>query len=190
MISLETDRLLLRPLALGDLEDVHRMQSDPESLRYVSGRVKSPEESLEWLEWAIGSYERNGHGFWALEERRSGEYVGHAGLLAQVVEGVPETEIAYWIVRKHWGRGLATEAAIASRDYGLYTLGRERLISIIHPDNRASRRVAEKVGLRVERTATFKGSGVIIYSIETGDAGDSTLSGLSRPAKAEVTGDV
>lgn len=172
MITLETERLFLRPLSMDDLEEVHRMHSDPETIRYASGRVKSREESFDWLERAIDSYETNGHGFWALELRPSGDYVGHAGLLAQVVEDVPETEIAYWIAREHWGRGLATEAAIASRDHGFHTLGRARLISIIHPDNRASRRVAEKVGLRVEKSAIHKGVDVLIYSIDARERGE------------------
>ncbi len=166
---LETERLCLRPLTLDDLEDVHRMHSDSETVRYVSGRVKSREESGKWLERAISSYERHGHGFWALELKPAGEYAGHAGLLAQLVDDVRETEIAYWILRDRWGQGLATEAAIASRDYGFQVLGRGRLISIIHPDNRASRRVAEKVGLRIEKPATHKGIEVLIYSIEPGE---------------------
>jgi RimJ/RimL family protein N-acetyltransferase len=172
LITLETERLCLRPLSMDDLEDVHRMHSDPETIRYASGRVKSREESLEWLKRAIDSYETNGHGFWAVELKPSGDYVGHAGLLAQIVDDVPETEIAYWILRKHWGRGLATEAAIASRDHGFRTLGRSRLISIIHPDNGASRRVAEKVGLRVEKPSIHKGIDVLIYSMGASEQGD------------------
>jgi len=165
--ALETERLYLRPLKRDDLEGVHRMHSDPETVRFVSGRTKSRQESREWLEWAIDSYEKHGHGFWALELAASGEYVGHAGLPAQVLEGIPETETAYWVSRDHWGRGLATEAAVASRDYGFGELGLDRLISIIHPENLASRRVAEKTGLRVERPAIHKGFDVVIYAVES-----------------------
>ena len=165
-IVMETERLLFRPLTTEDLDHVHRMQSDPETVRFVSGITKSREESRDWLRWAIDSYERHGHGFWALVLKPSGEYIGHAGLLAQVVDDRPETEIAYWIVRDRWGQNLATEAAVASRDHGFDVLGRDRLISIIHPENRASRRVAEKAGLQVEKTSTHKGFEVLIYSIE------------------------
>ena len=129
MRALETERLYLRPLKRDDLEDVHRMHSDPETVRFVSGRTKSRQESREWLEWAIDSYEKHGHGFWALELAASGEYVGHAGLLRQ--------------------------------------LGLDRLISIIHPENLASRRVAEKTGFRVERPAIRKGFDVVIYAVES-----------------------
>ena len=181
MTSLETDRLRLRPLTMADLEDVHRMHSDAETIRYTSGRLKSREESLQWLKRAIDSYETNGHGFWALELKPWGDFVGHSGLLAQVVDDLSETEIAYWIVREHWGRGLATEAAIASRDHGFHTLGRRRLISIIHPENRGSRRVAEKVGLRVEKPSVHKGVDVPIYSIEADERGDrEPCAGTSR----------
>ncbi len=104
------------------------MHSDPETVRFVSGRTKSRQESREWLEWAIDSYEKS---------------------------------------RDRWGRGLATEAAMASRDYGFGELGLDRLISIIHPENLASRRVAEKTGLRVERPAIHKGFDVVIYAVES-----------------------
>jgi RimJ/RimL family protein N-acetyltransferase len=181
LIVLETERLFLRPITMEDLEDVHRMHSDPETIRYASERVKNLDESSGWLERAIDSYETHGHGFWALELKGSGDYVGHAGLLAQVVDEVPETEIAYWIARDHWGAGLATEAAIASRDHGFHTLGRRRLISIIHPENRGSRRVAEKVGLRVEKPSVHKGVEVLIYSIEADERGDrEPCAGTSR----------
>ena len=93
MRTLETERLYLRPLKRDDLEGVHRMHSDPETVRFVSGRTKS--------------------------------------------------------------------------DYGFGELGLGRLISIIHPENLASRRVAEKTGLRVERPAIHKGFDVVIYAVES-----------------------
>ena len=81
----------------------------------------------------------------------SGEFVGQCGLTIQEVEGKNEVEIGYLFLRRFWGRGLATEAARAARDHGFNTLGYERLVTLIDPGNLASRRVAEKVGLTLEK---------------------------------------
>ena len=78
--------------------------------------------------------------------------MGQCGLICQPdVDGQAETEIAYLFLRTHWNRGLATEAAIACRDYGFETLKLEHLVSLIDPKNLPSRRVAEKVGMHVEK---------------------------------------
>ncbi len=78
-------------------------------------------------------------------------------------------EIAYLIARSHWGVGLATEAARAIRDYGFGRLGQSRLVSIIHRDNLASRRVAEKAGLHPERQVQFMNHRCWLYAIEQAD---------------------
>ena len=86
--------------------------------------------------------------------------------MAQEVDGRDEVEIGYPFLRRSWGRGLATEAARACRDYGFGTLGCDRLVSLIDPANRASRRVAEKVGMRLEEHAHKWGKKIFVYAIE------------------------
>ena len=92
-------------------------------------------------------------------------FAGQCGLVAQEVAGRREVEIGYLCLRRHWGRGLATEAARACRDYGFERLGRSRLISIITPANRASRRVAEKTGLHLEKEVEWRGLRACVYAI-------------------------
>ena len=94
--------------------------------------------------------------------------MGQCGLTVQEVEGKEEIEIGYLFLRKSWGQGLATEAARAVRDHGFHTLGYARLISLIDPGNLASRRVAEKVGLRQEKEVEKWGKRICVYAIHKG----------------------
>ena len=91
--------------------------------------------------------------------------IGYCGFFPQVVDGIEELEIGYRIHPDHWGQGLATEAARAVRDYGFDDLKLPRLISLIHPENVASRRVAEKNGMTLEKETVFRGFSTIVYSI-------------------------
>lgn len=94
-------------------------------------------------------YTQHGFGLWALVLKESSELIGDCGLVVQDVEGVEEVEIGYHVRRDWWGQGLATEAAQACRNYGFNQLGFNKLISLIHPANIASRRVAQKNGMRL-----------------------------------------
>ena len=102
---------------------------------------------------------------WAAVERETGNFVGQVGLVEQRVDGESETEIGYLLLRRYWGRGFATEAALAARDHGFGTLGRERLISLIDPRNEPSMRVAERIGMRRERSAEMFDKTVDVYAI-------------------------
>lgn len=84
----------------------------------------------------------------------------------QRVDGVSEIEVGYHLRRDFWGQGLATEAALGCLEYGFTTLDRRRFVSLIHPQNMASRRVAEKVGMTHRREVEWKNKPTGIYSIE------------------------
>jgi len=97
-----------------------------------------------------------GYTLWAVEAKATGEFVGQSGLVP--VEGIgPEIEIAYHFAKTSWGKGYATEAAIAVLAHGLGDLGLARVIAIVMPSNVASCRVVEKAGMRLEGTATYYG---------------------------------
>ena len=103
------------------------------------------------------------HGLWLLATS-AGDFAGDCGLTPQVVDGMTELEVGYHVVPGLQGRGYATEAAAACRDYARTSLGASRLIAIIHPDNRPSQRVAEKIGLRPEkRSLVHGGRAAVIY---------------------------
>ncbi|TAD78278.1 MAG: N-acetyltransferase [Oscillatoriales cyanobacterium] len=148
-IVLETKRFFLRELTLNDEDFLYEVLSDPLTMQYYPS-PKNREETRQWLDRALGQYRESGHWLWAVCSRATGDPVGQCGLIHQVVNGQSKLEIGYLIARRYWGRGYATEAAIACREYAFKILQRPQVISLIHPDNLASRRVAEKVGMTLE----------------------------------------
>ena len=166
MIILETKRLFLRPMSLNDIDNLLGIFSDPEAMRYYPN-TKSRKETEDWIEWNIESYQKNGFGLWIAIFKDSEEFVGQCGLVAQEVEGRQEVEIGYSFLRRLWGQGLATETAQACRDYGIKQLGYNRLISLIDPKNTASRRVAEKVGMKLEKEIEKWGKRICLYSLDS-----------------------
>ena len=97
--------------------------------------------------------------------KETGEFCGQCGLMPQEVEGRREVEVGYLFVREFWGRGLATEAARASRDWGFEQLGRRRFVSLINPQNTPSRRVAEGIGMGLEKEIEWRGRSTRVYSV-------------------------
>jgi RimJ/RimL family protein N-acetyltransferase len=151
-IILETDRLLLRPLFMDDLDELFTLYSDPEIRKYFPEGVLTREETREELEWHM-----NGHpkypelGLWATVHKKTGKFIGRCGLLPWESDGKLEIEIAYLLDKSFWHQGLATEAAQGILKYGLAKLNLPRLICLIDPENIASQRVAERIGMTLER---------------------------------------
>ncbi|HEX6709528.1 MAG TPA: GNAT family N-acetyltransferase [Rubrobacter sp.] len=160
---LETERMFLRRMEMSDVDYLMGIFSDPVAMRYYPG-TKSRQEVEDWVRWTLESYRDHGFGLWAALLKDSGEFVGQCGLTVQEVEGKEEVEIGYLFLRKFWGRGLATEAARASRDHG-FRLGYKRLVSLIDPGNLASRRVAEKTGLTLEKEVWKSNKNICVYAI-------------------------
>jgi RimJ/RimL family protein N-acetyltransferase len=158
MVIVETERLVLRQFCLSDADAIHRVFGDPEVMRFGDG-VQTIHCVHDWLCHCLENYQqKSGIGPWAVVERSSTETIGYCGLFYfPDVCGQPETEIGYRLARAYWGRGYATEAVIAVRDYGFNTLGISRLIAMIDPQNIASIRVAEKAGMKYEKDVMFEG---------------------------------
>jgi ribosomal-protein-alanine N-acetyltransferase len=166
---LETERMVLRRMEMSDVENLIGIFSDPVAMRYYPA-TKSRDEVEEWVRWTLVSYKDHGFGLWVAVLKDSGEFAGQCGLTVQEVEGEEEIEIGYLFLRRFWGRGLATEAAQVVRDHG-FALGYRRLVSIIDPGNLASRRVAEKTGLMLEKDAIKSDKKVCVYAVEKAAAG-------------------
>ncbi|MDE3156828.1 MAG: GNAT family N-acetyltransferase [Acidobacteriota bacterium] len=150
-----------------DLDIVAGMLGDAEVMRFYP-KVLSRAEAAQWIDRQIGRYRQDGHGLWLLVERATGEPVGQAGLVRQVIDGADEREIGYMVHRSHWRRGLATEAALAIRDYAFHTRGDARVISLIRPVNEPSQGVARKLGMTVEKTTTFAGFEHLVFAASRG----------------------
>ena len=161
-------RLTFREMTPGDLDDMARLLGDPAVMTYYP-RPKTRAEAAGWIEWNRGLYRVRGHGLWLLTAS-DGSFIGDCGLTPQPVDGVSELEVGYHVVPALQGRGYATEAAAASRDFARTVLGARRLIAIIHPDNKVSQRVAAKIGLQPEkRTKVHGGRDAVIYAAALGE---------------------
>jgi RimJ/RimL family protein N-acetyltransferase len=151
MITLETDRLLLRSeWRDDDLDALAAMNADPEVMRYIlDGAVRDREQSARALEKATRDWAARGYGLFAVEVRETGTLAGWAGLALPefLPEVMPAVEIGWRLARGSWGNGYATEAAAAALRFGFDDLGLDRVISIRHPENVRSARVMEKLGL-------------------------------------------
>lgn len=163
---LETERMRLREMTPGDADNLLGIFSDPIAMRYYPG-TKDRAQTEDWIEWNLASYRQNGFGLWIVTMKETDEFAGQCGLILQEVEGEREVEIGYLFLRSLWGRGLATEAARACRGYATDALGYKRLISLIDPANMASRPVAEKVGMSLEKEIIKWDKRVCVYSIDT-----------------------
>ena len=162
---LETARLLLRRLTLADEEALHRVLSDPIAMEHYP-KPFDRAMTHQWIERNLRRYRELGFGLWAVIHKRDSVLIGDCGLTMQSVDGMAELEIGYHISRAYWGQGLATEAAIACKEYAFNVLERDRVISWMGPANLASRRVAEKVGMHLEKTSTDRnGNPAVVYSI-------------------------
>jgi RimJ/RimL family protein N-acetyltransferase len=172
MVEVEAERLLLRGWRDEDLEPYARMCADPEVMRFIGGgSILTREESDGQISRFLRHWDERGFGLWVLEEKEGGAFVGFAGLAHQEdwVRGEHKTEVGWRLDRAFWGRGLATEAARASVAYGFETLGLERIISIIQPENRGSRRVAEKAGLTLRGETLWRDTTVLWYAVDRQD---------------------
>jgi RimJ/RimL family protein N-acetyltransferase len=158
MYLLITERLLVRHFHILDSEPMHRLFGDPEVMRFGEGA--QPREWVDvWLRTCLERYYRTwGFGPYAVVEKQSHDVIGYCGLFFfPDINGKPEVEIGYRLIRLAWGQGYATEAALAVRDFAFYTLGIKRLIAIIDPSNTASIRVAEKIGMHYEDEVMLEG---------------------------------
>lgn len=170
MVEIETERLLLRGWRDEDMEPYARMCADPEVMRLVGG-IRTRDEVEEGIKRFIRHWEERRFGMWAVEEKASGSFVGFVGLLYQEdwPEGEHKVEVGWRLDRRFWGRGLATEGALVSLRYGLEERGLERIISMTVPENIASWRVMEKIGLSYQGETRWRGTDVVWYAIDRPD---------------------
>jgi [ribosomal protein S5]-alanine N-acetyltransferase len=170
---LETARLVLRRVAPDDLPFFTRIHALPEVARHLhpEGRPRSPEQTASWLQYTLTSYEQLALGYLAVVRKQDGVLIGRCGLMDLVVEAAPseqgicrgwfgreeapagvalsfEYELGYTFDPAVWGQGFATEAACCVRDYARDVLRLPYAVSAILPQNRRSRRVAERSGAR------------------------------------------
>jgi RimJ/RimL family protein N-acetyltransferase len=147
-----------------DFEDYAEICADPEVMRFLGGKPFSRAEAWRHLAFLAGHWHLRGYGHWAVEEKASGKLIGRLGFLNP--EGWPDFEIGWTLGRASWGKGYAIEGARRALDYGFHELKRNHVISLIHPHNQASIRVAERLGEKPEGYAEVFGVEVRVYGID------------------------
>src|SRR2546423_9801372 len=164
MAALEPDRLTLRMLRESDFEAYAEMCADPEIMRYI-GDGQPLARPMAWRKLAmmVGHWSLRGYGLWAAEERSSDAFAGYIGFWNP--EGWPGFELGWTLRRSFWGRGYATEGARAALQFAFTQLKQPHVISLIHPENAASIRVAQRLGERLLDSAEVMGKTALLYRI-------------------------
>ncbi|MCB0699175.1 MAG: GNAT family N-acetyltransferase [Chitinophagales bacterium] len=159
----ETERLILREFDLSDAPDFYEMNLDNEVMKYT-GDV--PFTSLEESEELIRNYDRyinHGFGRWTVVLKETNEILGWCGL--KYIKSVDEVDLGYRFKRKHWNKGYATEASIASLDIGFNEYDLDLIVGRTMVDNVASRKVLEKVGMTYWKEFDFEEHPGVYYRI-------------------------
>ena len=147
MPVLETERLALRDAAPEDAEFILRLLNEPSFLRFIGDRgVRTLDDAGRYIaERLIASYAQNGFGLWVVERKESPGPIGICGLVKRDV--LPDADIGFAFLPEHWSNGYAFEAALGVKDYALGTLRLPRLLAVVNPDNTASIKLLDKLGL-------------------------------------------
>lgn len=164
MLNLTTQRLTFERYTEKDLPTVLDLVSDPLMMKFIgNGLIKDKSYAVHLIERMLEQYENFGdYGLHKLIHRQTGEFIGHAGLVAQVIDDTFEIELGYWIKRAYWGQGYGFEAAEAAK-YADEEMWLHRYISAIQVGNEGSKRIALKNGMHLEKVIEMDGKTVEIY---------------------------
>ncbi len=162
----ETERLLFRKLVQEDFQEWLPFHQDSRSSEYWTGESSDATTACKmWFESTLYRYQNNFGGMNMLIEKNKKVIIGQCGLLIQIVDGVQEMEIGYSILPSYWNQGYATEAARKCMEHAFQNQLSKSLISIIHVENTASQKVAENVGMSLDKTTLYKDNPVYIFRI-------------------------
>ncbi|MCX7121661.1 MAG: GNAT family N-acetyltransferase [Gammaproteobacteria bacterium] len=170
-IALETKRLILKPIALSDLDNIYALRSDPEVMKYIAdsvavGSVHTRERVKDFIECGQGYFEKYGMDFFSVFEKESGAFVGQAGIFHLHFKiNQPDIDLAYRLHKKYWNKGYATELAKALINYGFNTLSLSKILAFVLPENKASRNVLEKAGMSYRGLVNFGDTQLPSYEI-------------------------
>ena len=168
-MQLETARLTLRSFREEDVDAMAQLFANPDFMRFSLGVFTERKQTLAFLEkvmaWDLAGLPSQ----FAVVLRGERPLIGYCGFFYHPEDGIEDIEIGYRLNPDYWNRGLITEAARSVRDHGFRDWKLSRVISLIHPENDPSRRVAEKNGMKVEKEITFRGFPTLVYAITRGE---------------------
>lgn len=152
---IETSRLILREYTLDDLDGLYAIISDAETMKHYP----SPYDrngAARWIKWSIDNYQKCGFGWWAVELKETGEFIGDCGITIQDINGEMLPEIGYHLSKNHWRKGYGKEAAAAARDWFFENTEFDAVYSYMTTGNVASYSLAAAIGMK--RIAEFTDS--------------------------------
>lgn len=165
MLQLETNRLTFKRYVEADLDEIEQFVTNEQVMRYIGdGKVKGADYAKNLLQRMLEQYANfDDYGLHKLIHKETGEFIGHAGLVAQIFDDAFEIELGYWIKPKYWKQGYGFEAAKALAHYADEELWLERYVSAIQVGNEGSKAIALKNGMHVEKIINMEGKQVEIF---------------------------
>lgn len=165
-LYIETERLILRPFTIDDIVASYQLNLDKDVSRYTSdgGVVSMKEMARRIKEDVLGDYQKYGFGRLAVELKDQKRFIGFAGI--KYLEYLREVDLGYRFEKAQWGKGIATESAKACLQFGFETLGLDRIIAMVIPENIGSVRVLEKLNFQFDQEIIDHGNQVHVYQLE------------------------
>lgn len=164
---LETKRLILREFIKEDVINLYQLDNNPQVMKYISsykGEEKSKDDCKKVIEKQIDYYKTNkGLGIWPTILKENNDFIGWTTL--KYLENTNNVEIGYRYLPEYWNNGYATEMCQALINYGFNQIGLDEIVAVAMPENIASRRVMEKIGMKFIKEDFYYYSKVVLYSI-------------------------
>jgi RimJ/RimL family protein N-acetyltransferase len=168
MPEIETTRLRLRHCTLEDLDTLSVIRSDPNVMQYIGkGKPQSRKQVKEVILDISSHWQEHGFGRWGIVHKEDRRLIGLCGL--SYLENRPDVEVGYTLAKAYWGQGFASEVAAASLRYGFEEVKLDRIVALAYPENTASRRVMDKLGMHFVKTTRFFGGDLVYYEISSNE---------------------
>lgn len=170
-VNVTTERLILRAFRFEDKQGLFELDSDPKVHKYLGNHpISEINECVSDIKQVRQQYKDNGLGRWIILDKNTGDLIGWSGLkLEKHIREFHYYDLGYRIKPKYWGKGIATESAIASLKYGFKQMNLEKICAAAHKENIASNKVLEKVGFAIKETFEFDGGNHNWYEIRKED---------------------
>ena len=160
---IETQRLILREFQQEDAQKLALILANPKVMKFSPVGILSELQTKEKVEGFITSYEKHGFGKWAVITKDSNELIGYCGIALEEIDNKDEREIGYRLDSNFWGKGLATEAALAALNYAFEQFKFPYILGIVERSNASSVRVLEKLAMKYKRETIFHGIKMDVY---------------------------
>lgn len=165
MTVLTTTRLRLEPMSDAHLDGLFAMNSDPAVMRYITGQPETREQTQAMIERVKARWVKQGFSWWSMFERETGQLIGAGGVQHLGWDPANPLELGWRLRQDRWGQGFASEAAQCMAQYAFEALEGELVCAICWPENRASARVMEKLGMRYKGQETWHERDSAVYQI-------------------------